>query len=57
MQNITNKLNAIIIDFLNLWIHYLDKLWLVIGVIFGFCISLAWLNRDNKSSRFFTGIA
>jgi hypothetical protein len=57
MQNITNKLNALVIDFLNLWMHYLDKLWPIIGVIFGFCISLAWLNRENKSYGIFTGLA
>ena len=57
MQNITNKLNALVIDFLNLWIHYLGQFWPIVGVVFGFCISLAWLNRDNKASGFFTGIA
>ena len=57
MQNITNKLNAFVIDFLNLWIHYLDKFWPIVGVIFGFCISLAWLNRDNKACGFFIRIA
>ena len=57
MQNITNKLNALVIDFLNLWIHYLDQFWPIVGVVFGFCISLAWLNRDNKASGFFAGIA
>lgn len=57
MQNLANKLNALVIDFLNLWIHYLDQFWPIVGVIFGFCISLAWLNRNNKTSGFFTGIA
>lgn len=57
MQNFTIKLNALVIDFLNLWIHYLDRLWPIVGVIFGLCISLAWLNRDNKACGFFTGFA
>jgi TraM recognition site of TraD and TraG/Helicase HerA, central domain len=57
MQNITNKLNALVIEFLNQWIHYLDRFWLIVGVIFGFCISLAWLNRDNKACGFFIRIA
>ncbi|HYN53514.1 MAG TPA: type IV secretory system conjugative DNA transfer family protein [Methylotenera sp.] len=57
MQNLANKLNALVIDFLNLWIHYLDKFWPIVGVIFGFCISLAWLNRNNKTCGFFTSIA
>ena len=57
MQNIINKLNALVIDFLNQWIHYLSQFWPIVGVVFGFCISLAWLNRDNKASGFFTGIA
>ena len=57
MQNLANKLNALVIDFLNLWIHYLGQFWPIVGVVFGFCISLAWLNRDNKASGFFTGIA
>lgn len=57
MQSLANKLNALVIDFLNLWIHYLDKLWPIVGVMFGFCIALAWLNRNNKASGFFTGIA
>ena len=57
MQNITNKLNALVIEFLNLWIHYLGQFWPIVGVVFGFCISLVWLNRDNKASGFFTGIA
>ena len=57
MQNITNKLNAFVIDFLNLWIHYLDKFWPIVGVIFGFCVSLAWLNRDNKACGFFIRLA
>ena len=57
MQNIANKLNALVINFLNQWIHYLDMLWPIVGVMFGFCISLAWLNRKNKASGFFTGTA
>ena len=57
MQNIINKLNALVIDFLNQWIHYLGQFWPIVGVVFGFCVSLAWLNRDNKASGFFTGIA
>ena len=57
MQNFTNKLNALVIDLLNLWIHYLDKFWPIVGFLFGLCISLAWLNRDNKSAGFFSGIA
>ena len=57
MQNITNKLNALVINFLNQWIHYLDMLWPILGVMFGFCISLAWLNRNNKACGFFTGFA
>ena len=57
MQNIANKLNVLVINFLNQWIHYLDMLWPIVGVIFGFCISLAWLNRNNKACRFFTGFA
>lgn len=57
MQNLANKLNALVIDFLNQWIHYLGQFWPIVGVAFGFCISLAWLNRDNKASGFFSGIA
>lgn len=57
MENITNKLNTLVVEFLNQWIHYLDKLWPIVGVIFGLCISLAWLNRKNKTTGFFTGIA
>ncbi len=57
MQNIINKLNALVIDFLNLWIHYLGQFWPIVGVIFGICIALTWLNRNNKASGFFTGIA
>lgn len=57
MQNLANKLNALVIDFLNLWIHYLYTLWPIVGVIFGFCIALAWLNRNNKACGFFTGFA
>lgn len=57
MQNLENKLNALVIDFLNQWIHYLGQFWPIVGIVFGFCISLAWLNRENKASGFFSGIA
>ena len=57
MQNLTNRFNAFVIDFLNLWIHYLDQFWPVVGLIFGFCASLTWLNRKNKASRIFNQIA
>ena len=57
MQTLENKLNALVIDFLNQWIHYLGQFWPIVGIVFGFCISLAWLNRENKASGFFSGIA
>lgn len=57
MQNLVNKINALAVDFLNLWIHYLDMLWPVVGIVFGLCISLVWLNRNNKACRFFTSVA
>ncbi len=57
MQNLVNKLNVLAIDFINQWIHYLDKLWPITGLFFGLCVSLAWLNRNNKSSTFFTKMA
>jgi TraM recognition site of TraD and TraG len=57
MQNIIYKLNALVIEFLNLWIHYLDMLWPLVGVVFGFCLALAWLNRENRASGFFTSLA
>lgn len=57
MQNLANKFNALVIDFLNLWIHYLGQFWPIVGVIFGFCIALAWLNHNNQACGFFTSIA
>lgn len=57
MQNLTNKINALFIDFLNQWIHYLDMLWPVTGLLFGLCVSLAWLNRSNKSHGLFIRLA
>ncbi|PPD45434.1 MAG: MFS transporter [Methylotenera sp.] len=57
MQNTVNKLNGFVIDYLNLWIYYLDVLWPIIGVIFGLCISLAWLNRENIVGGLFSSLA
>lgn len=57
MQNLTNKINALFIDFLNQWIHYLEMLWPVTGLLFGLCVSLAWLNRSNKLHGFFIRLA
>lgn len=57
MQDIINKLNSVIVDFLNQWIHYLDMLWPYTGLLFGLCVSLAYLNRSNKACGFFIRLA
>lgn len=57
MQNMTNKLNALVIDFLNLWIHYLEQFWWCIGLLFGVFATLSWLNRQNKAGGLFASFA
>lgn len=57
MKDIMNKLNTLFVDFLNQWIYCLEMLWPITGLLCGFCISLAWLNRDNKLNTFFVRMA
>ena len=51
------KLNNLVIDFLNAWIIYLEHYWWCIGIVFGICATLSWLNRQNKAGGFFASIA
>ena len=56
-MNFVTKLNNLVIDFLNAWITYLEHYWGCIGIVFGICATLSWLNRQNKAGRFFASIA
>jgi type IV secretory pathway TraG/TraD family ATPase VirD4 len=51
------RINILMIKFLNVWIHYAEKLWLVVGFAFGVCLVLMWLFRKNSISGFFGGVA
>ena len=57
MQDIINKLNSVIVNFLNQWILYLDIMWPFTGLVFGLCVSLAYLNKSNKACGFFIRLA
>lgn len=56
-MNFATKLNNLIIDFLNAWILYLERYWWCIGLVFGVCVTLSWLNRDNKTGGLFGSMA
>jgi hypothetical protein len=56
-MNFVTKLNNLVIDFLNAWIIYLERYWWCIGLVFGICATLSWLNRENKAGGLFASIA
>ncbi len=56
-MNFVSKLNNLVINFLNAWIIYLEHYWWCIGLVFGVCITLSWLNRDNKAGGLFGSMA
>jgi hypothetical protein len=56
-MNFATKLNNLIIDFLNAWIINLERYWWCIGLIFGICSTLSWLNRENKAGGLFISMA
>lgn len=56
-MNFVSKLNNLVINFLNTWIIYLEHYWWCIGLVFGVCITLSWLNRDNKAGGLFVSMA
>ena len=56
-MNFATKLNNLIIDFLNAWITYLERYWWCVGLIFGVCATLSWLNRENKAGGLFASMA
>ena len=56
-MNFATKLNNLVIDFLNAWITYLEHYWWCIGLVFGICATLTWLNRDNKAGGLFACMA
>ena len=57
LWNFATKLNNLVIDFLNAWITYLEHYWWCIGIVFGICATLTWLNRDNKAGGLFASMA
>ena len=56
-MNFVSKLNTLVINFLNTWIIYLEHYWWCIGLVFGVCVTLSWLNRDNKAGGLFGSMA
>ena len=56
-MNFVTKLNNLVIDFLNAWIHLLEQYWWCVGLIFGIFTTLSWLNRQNKAGGFFASVA
>ena len=56
-MNFVTKLNNLVIDFLNAWIIYLERYWWCIGLVFGVCATLSWLNRENKAGGLFGSMA
>lgn len=56
-MNFASKLNNLAINFLNTWIIYIERYWWCIGLVFGVCITLSWLNRDNKAGGLFGSMA
>lgn len=56
-MNFATKLNNLVIDFLNAWITYLEHYWWCVGLLFGVCSTLSWLNRENKAGGLFASIA
>jgi type IV secretory pathway TraG/TraD family ATPase VirD4 len=57
MNNIEYKLTLAAINIMNQWIELLDIYWPITGLIFGISLMLAYLNRENKAGRFFSGLA
>jgi hypothetical protein len=57
MDNFVYKLTSLMIDIMNKWIALLDVYWPIIGLIFGICLMLSYLNRKNKAGGFFAGLA
>ena len=55
-MNFVSKLNNLVINFLNAWIAYLEHYWWCIGLVFGMCVTLSWLNRENKVGGLFASI-
>jgi hypothetical protein len=56
-MNFATKLNNLVIDFLNAWITYLERYWWCVGIIFGVCATLSWLNRENKAGGLLASMA
>ena len=57
MQNFVFKLNLFVIHLLNVWITNLENFWMVIGLFFGVCATLARLNRGRSSAIIFSNLA
>lgn len=56
-MNFATKINNLFINFLNAWITCLEHYWWCIGLVFGICITLTWLNRHNKAGGLFGSMA
>lgn len=49
------KIKMLEIEFINSWIHLLEKTWILVGFLFGICLVLVWLTREMKVRSIFSG--